>query len=71
MYEVPTHSIICLLEVQYDRHQSKLGFPGFEAVENFLDNDLIFRDPPVWDECRLRWGDNFIEVWSKLSYQEL
>ena len=51
MDEIPAHSIISLLEVQFGRHQCRLGFLGFEAMEHFLDDDLIFCDPPIRDEC--------------------
>ena len=69
--ETPIYSIISLLEVKLNRHESWLCLTGFEAVENFLDNDLVFRNPPIWYEGRLRWGDQFIQQQPKLLHQYL
>ena len=60
MNETPVDPVIGLLKVQLDGHESGLWLSGFKPMNEFLDNNLIFYYPLVWDERGLSRGDKFI-----------
>ena len=60
--ELPTDLIVCFLEVQFDRHKSRIGFACFEVVKHLLDDYLVLRNPSIWDKSRLSWGNDFVKV---------
>ena len=71
MNEILADPIVCLLEIKFNSHQTRIGFLRLETVKNLLNNDLILGNPSVGDECRLRWRYNFVKMGSELCHQEL
>lgn len=50
MDETLADSIICFLEIQLDCHEFRIGFASLEAVEDLLNDDLVFSDPLIRNE---------------------
>ena len=64
-------SIVCLLEVKFDCHETRICFTCFEAVNDLLDNNLILDNPSIGNESRLSGRNDPIEERAELSYQQL
>jgi len=56
----PIYPVVRLLKIKLDCHEARLGFTSLEAMENFLDNDLIFSYPPIWYKGWLGRRDHFV-----------
>ena len=70
LYKFPIYSVVGLLEVKFDGHKAWFRFTSFEAVDNFLDNDLIFRNPYIWNEGGLGRRNNLIKQRPQLSNKD-
>ena len=61
MDEAPIKSVISLLEVQFNSHESRFNFPNLEVVEKLMNNNLIFYDSSSWDKSGLALRDEPVE----------
>lgn len=67
--ELPIDLVVCFLEVYFNGHKTSFNFSSLEAMQNLLDNDLIFYDPTIWDKSRLTGKDDLVKKRSYLVYQ--
>ena len=54
--ELPIDSVIRFLEVELDHHETRTCFPGFKAMNNFLDNNLVLGYSSVGNKGQLGGG---------------
>ena len=74
LQEIPVNSVICLLKVYFEGHETSLNLSSFEAMKKLMHNKLVFNYPqftlilPNEGSSREavnfeRSGLNFVGVW--------
>ena len=69
--ELLIDSVIRSLKVELDHHKTRVCFPGFKAMKNFLHNNLVFNYPYVGNKGLLGGGDELVKEGPKFEVKNL